>query len=136
MDAFQDCDIIFWDEITMFHFAIIGGIDNLMRKAKGVPNKPFGVCVCVCVCVVVFPGDFRQCLPIVVGRAPLSETVERCILSAEFEPEVNFLTTTENMRILSAEVSREETLVLRQQADRCMSILLKKIFPIGQLYPK
>jgi hypothetical protein len=84
---------------------------------------------------------------------------------------VNFLTTTENMRILSAEVSREETLVLRQQAqlllrigsgynlqdgvgvenirlltqnvvayypdnDRCMSILLKKIFPIGQLYPK
>ena len=123
-------------------------------------------------CAVVFSGNFRQCLPIVVGRAPLSETVERYILSAEFEPEVNFLTTTENMRILSAEVSREETLVLRQQAqlllrigsgynlqdgvgvenirlltqnvvaycpdndDRCMSILLKKIFPIGQLYPK
>ena len=48
MDAFQDCDIIFWDEITMSPFSIIGGVDNLMRKAKGVPNKPFGVCVCGC----------------------------------------------------------------------------------------
>jgi hypothetical protein len=45
MDAFQDCDITFWDEITMSPFSIIGGVDNLMRKAKGVSNKPFGVCV-------------------------------------------------------------------------------------------
>ena len=96
--------------------SIISGVDNLMRKAKGVPNKPFGGSV------VVFSGDFRQCLPIVVGRAPLSETFERCILSAEFEPEVNFLTTTENMRILSAEVSREERLVLRQQAQLLLRI--------------
>jgi hypothetical protein len=110
--------------------------------------------------VVVFSGDFRQCLPIVVGRTPLPQIVKRCILSAEFEPEMNFLTMTENMRILSAEVSREETLVLRRQAQlllligsgyylqdgvsveninvnayypdnvRCMSTFLKKIFPI------
>ena len=73
-------------------------------------------------CAVVFSGNFRQCLPIVVGRAPLSKTVERCIIGAEFEPEVNFLTTTENMRILSAEVSREETLVLRQQAQLLLRI--------------
>ena len=26
----------------MSPFSIIGGVDNLMRKAKGVPNKPFG----------------------------------------------------------------------------------------------
>ena len=64
--------------------SIISGVDNLMRKAKGVPNKPFGGCV------VVFSGDFRQCLPIVVGRAPLSEIVKRCIPSAEFEPEIDF----------------------------------------------
>ena len=96
--------------------SIISGVDNLMRKAKGVPNKPFGGCV------VVFSGDFRQCLPIVVGRAPLSEIVKRCIPSAEFEPEVNSLTMTENMRILSAEVSREETLVLRQQAQLLLRI--------------
>ena len=109
--------------------------------------------------VVVFSGDFRLCLPIVVGRAPLPEIVKRCILSVEFEPEVNFLTMMENMRILSAEVSMEETLVLRRHAQlllrigsgynlqdgvsveninvnayypdnvRCMSIMLKKIFP-------
>ena len=42
------CDIIFWDEITMSPFSIIGGVDNLMRKAKGVPNKPFGGWVCGC----------------------------------------------------------------------------------------
>ena len=53
MDAFQDCDIIFWDEITMSPFSIIGGVDNLMRKTlmrktKGVPNKPFGGCLCGC----------------------------------------------------------------------------------------
>jgi hypothetical protein len=29
----------------MSPFSIIGGVDNLMRKAKGVSNKPFGVCV-------------------------------------------------------------------------------------------
>jgi hypothetical protein len=67
MDAFQDCDIIFWVEITMSPLSIISGVDNLMRKAKGVPNKPFGGWV------VVISGDFRHCLPIIVGRSPLAE---------------------------------------------------------------
>ena len=34
--------------LTMSPFSIIGGVDNLMRKAKGVPNKPFGGWVCGC----------------------------------------------------------------------------------------
>jgi hypothetical protein len=34
MDAFQDCDIIFWDEITMSPLSIISGVDNLMRRPK------------------------------------------------------------------------------------------------------
>jgi hypothetical protein len=42
MDAFQDCDIIFWNEITTSPLSIISGVDNLMRKAKSVSNKPFG----------------------------------------------------------------------------------------------
>ena len=89
----RDCDIIFWDKITMTPKSIITAVDILLRFEKKCDN-PFGGCV------VVLSGDFRQCLPVVTKGPTLEEVYQRSVLCALFANDIQFLKLTENMRIL------------------------------------
>ena len=82
-----------------------------MRKVKERDDKPFGGCT------VLFSGDFRQCLLIVKGNPTIGEVFQRCILSSSFINGIQFLTMTENMRILSSNHSPEELTLLKTQSE-------------------
>ena len=50
--------------------SVILRVDKLLREEKK-KNVPFGGCV------VVFSGDFRQCLPVVLNNPSMSDVYER-----------------------------------------------------------
>ena len=110
-EVLANCDFIVWDEVTMSPLSVIDGVDQLMRKVKERDDKPFGGCT------VLFSGDFRQCLLIVKGNPTIGEVFQRCILSSSFINGIQFLTMTENMRILSSNHSPEELTLLKTQSE-------------------
>ena len=91
----RNCDVIFWDEITMTPASVVEGVDMLLRDIKG-QNESFGGCV------VVFSGDFRQCLPVILDNPSLEDVFRRSILCCSFISKIKFLKLTDNMRILSS----------------------------------
>ena len=110
----KDADIIIWDEITMTPKSVVLGVDKLLREEKK-KNVPFGGCV------VVFSGDFRQCLPVVLNSPSMSVVHERSFLCLPYIQEVKFLKLTENMRIMFA-VRPEDRAEKQRQADALLKI--------------
>jgi hypothetical protein len=115
-EVLANCDFIVWDEVTMSPLSVIDGVDQLMRKVKERDDKPFGGCT------VLFSGDFRQCLLIVKGNPTIGEVFQRCTLSSSFINGIQFLTMTENMRILSSNHSPEQLTLLKTQSEFLLDI--------------
>ena len=90
-EEIKNCDLILWDEVSMSHKYMIEAVDRMMRDlCKN--NLPFGGKV------VVFAGDFRQTLPIIVG-ADMSRSVYVCFKnSRELWPLVEKFSLAQNMR--------------------------------------
>ena len=90
-EALKNCDLILWDEVSMAHKYMIEAVDRMMRDLCQI-NLPFGGKV------VVFAGDFRQTLPIIVG-ADLSRAVYVCFKnSRDLWPLVEKFSLAQNMR--------------------------------------
>ena len=60
------------DEVTMLHRFQVEALDRTLRDLMDKPNAPFGGKI------IILAGDFRQCLPIVVG-ANRAQIVNSCI---------------------------------------------------------
>jgi hypothetical protein len=56
----QAASIIIWDEASMTKRQAVEALDKSMRDIMDIPNLPFGGKT------VIFGGDFRQILPIVL----------------------------------------------------------------------
>lgn len=51
---------------------------------------------------VIFSGDFRQCLPIILEDLPMNELYENCILNSQFANHLILLKLTDNIRLLNS----------------------------------
>lgn len=60
------------DEVTMLHRFQLEALDRTLRDLMEKPNAPFGGKI------IILAGDFRQCLPIVVG-GNRAQIVQSCI---------------------------------------------------------
>jgi PIF1-like helicase len=68
----READLIIWDEAPMQHHHIHEAVDRSFKDIRGCEDKPFGGLT------VVFGGDFKQILPVIVkGLWP--EIVRACI---------------------------------------------------------
>ncbi|KAG0678372.1 hypothetical protein C6P42_000519, partial [Pichia californica] len=56
----KNADVIFWDKITITSSTVCCAVKSLMKEVKD-SDELFGGCI------VVFFGDFRQCLPVVIN---------------------------------------------------------------------
>ncbi|KAK6021322.1 hypothetical protein OSTOST_13005 [Ostertagia ostertagi] len=92
-NTLRNVDLMIWDEAPMASRYAIEAVDRTMRDALGV-DKPFGGKV------MLFGGDFRQILPVVLqgGR---SATVGRCLKKSPLWRHVVTMTLTINMRLQS-----------------------------------
>lgn len=88
---FRDVHVIIWDEIVMAHRHCIEALDKTLRDIMG-NDLPFGGKV------VLFPGDFRQILP-VVPCGSRGQIVDGCFRSSALFNNFSPLQLTENMRL-------------------------------------
>jgi hypothetical protein len=84
---------IFWDESPMLHKNVFEAVDKTFRHLMDSPNIPFGGKV------VVFGGDFRQTLPIVVHGTESDIVNASMKKSAAIWSHVAILKLTKNLRI-------------------------------------
>ena len=110
----KDADIIIWDEITMTPKSVILAVDKLLSEEKK-RNIPFSGCV------VVFSGDFRQCLSVVLNNPSMPDVYERSFLCLPYIQDVKFLKLTENMRNMFA-VRPEDCAEKQRQAYALLKI--------------
>lgn len=92
-DAIRETSLIIWDEAPMASRFAIEAVDRTMRDALG-DDRPFAGKI------VLFGGDFRQILPVVVGGRR-AQTVGRCLKRSPLWRNVVTLHLTINMRLRS-----------------------------------
>jgi hypothetical protein len=94
----RSTDLVIWDEAPMQHRHIHEAVDRTFQDIRH-SDKPFGGLT------IVFGGDFKQILPVVVkGSRP--QIVGACIQKSHLWRSVKVLKLTENMR-LNTEVEAE-----------------------------
>nr|XP_027067427.1 uncharacterized protein LOC113693039 [Coffea arabica] len=86
----QQAKLIIWDEAPMTHRAGIEGVDRLLRDLMD-NSELFGSKV------MVFGGDFRQVLPVVV-KGSKSDFIEASLIKSYIWPHLQKLKLKENMR--------------------------------------
>jgi PIF1-like helicase/Helitron helicase-like domain at N-terminus len=85
-------DLVIWDEAPMQHRHIHEAVDRTFKDIRHCEDKPFGGLT------VVFGGDFKQILPVIVkGSRP--EIVGACIQRSRLWGCVKVLKLTENMHV-------------------------------------
>jgi hypothetical protein len=85
-------DLVIWDEAPMQHRHIHEAVDRTFKDIRNCEDKPFGGLT------VVFGGDFKQILPVIVkGSRP--QIVGACIQRSQLWRSVKVLKLTENMRL-------------------------------------
>ena len=95
-EVLKKADLIVWDEAPMQNKNIMDYVDRLLRDLKSKPNKPFGGAT------VVFGGDFKQCLPVVLHGKKV-DILTASMLAWPLWSKVKILQLTENMRVKSHE---------------------------------
>lgn len=97
----RSASLIIWDEAPMQHRFVFQAVDRALRDITGCDSVPFGGKV------VVFGGDFRQTLPVVIRGSP-SQIVDACLCSNnDIWPHVRVLRLTTNMRLLQNPTAEE-----------------------------
>src|SRR6202522_511973 len=71
-DLIRITDLVIWDEALMQHRHIHEAVDRTFRDLRGCEDKPFGGLT------VVFGGDFKQILPVIV-KGSRAQIVGACL---------------------------------------------------------
>ncbi|CAA7014728.1 unnamed protein product [Microthlaspi erraticum] len=112
----KQASLIIWDEAPMMSKYCFEALDRSLRDVIGnVDNKPFvGK-------VVVFGGDFRQVLPVIVnaGRA---EIVLASLNSSYLWEHCKVLKLTKNMRLFNSSLNAEEAKEISDFSDWLLDV--------------
>ena len=90
-DLIRSTDLVIWDEAPMQHRHIHEAVDRTFQDIRH-SDKPFGGLT------VVFGGDFKQILPVIV-KGSRAQIVGACIQRSRLWRSVKVLKLTENMRL-------------------------------------
>src|SRR6201996_7208468 len=85
-------DLVIWDEAPMQNRHVHEAVDRTFRDILRCNNKPFGGLS------VVFGGDFKQILPVIV-KGSRAEIVGACLQRSRLWQDIKFLKLTSNMRL-------------------------------------
>ena len=91
----RDAKLILWDEAVMANRRMFEAVERSLKQYLG-NETPFGGKL------MVFGGDFRQILPVVV-RGTAAQTVAACINKAYFWRHVRCMRLIKNMRVQNLE---------------------------------
>ncbi|XP_050064218.1 uncharacterized protein LOC126553074 [Aphis gossypii] len=91
----RDCVFIVWDEASMSHKSSVEALDRTLRDLRNKNTLMGG-------CTVLFFGDFRQILPVVV-RGTRADEVNASLKRSYIWPDITKLKLKTNMRILSSD---------------------------------
>ncbi|XP_025409936.1 uncharacterized protein LOC112683234 [Sipha flava] len=91
----RDCVFIVWDEASMTHKSSVEALDRTLRDLRNKNTLMGG-------CTVLFSGDFRQILPVVV-RGTRADKVNASLKRSYIWPDITKLKPKTNMRILSSD---------------------------------
>lgn len=94
----KKADLIIWDEISMQHKHCVETVDRSLQHICG-SAEPFGGRG------VIFAGDFRQTLPIVVGGT-MYDQMKSCLKSSYIWPRLNIFALAENLRLKALSLQR------------------------------
>ncbi|XP_010489748.1 PREDICTED: ATP-dependent DNA helicase PIF1-like [Camelina sativa] len=101
-ELFQEAKLIIWDETPMMSKYCFETLDRSLRDImRDSEDKPFGGKV------IIFGGDFRQILPVIVG-AGREQIVNSSLNSSYLWNHCKVLRLTRNMRLLQ-NITRNET---------------------------
>ena len=95
--------LIIWDEAPMAHKFAFEAVDRTFRDLTKV-DKPFGGII------IVFGGDFRQILPVVI-RGTRGQIVDACLKRSHLWRHVNIMCLTINMRIQQSQDDEQKQFV-------------------------
>src|SRR6202789_1450016 len=90
-DLIRSTDLVIWDEAPMQHRHIHEAVDRTFQDIRR-SDKPFGGLS------VVFGGDFKQILPVIV-KGSRAQIVGACIQRSHLWRSIKVLKLTENMRL-------------------------------------
>jgi hypothetical protein len=90
-EVLRECKIIVWDECTMAHYKSMEAINATLKDIRRNDSLMGGT-------VVIFSGDFRQILPVVVDGTPADE-IKACLKTSPLWRHTRTLTLTQNMRV-------------------------------------
>ena len=91
-------DLVIWDEAPMQHRHIHEAVDRSFRDIRRCEEKAFGGLT------VVFGGDFKQILPVIV-KGSRAEIVGACVQRSRLWQLMKVLKLKENMRLNTQEVA-------------------------------
>ncbi|XP_060846341.1 uncharacterized protein LOC132926006 [Rhopalosiphum padi] len=91
----RDCVFIVWDEASMSHKSSVEALDRTLRDLRNKNTLMGG-------CTVLFSGDFRQILPVVV-RGTRADKVNASLKRSYIWSDITKLKLKTNMRILSSD---------------------------------
>jgi hypothetical protein len=87
----RECSLIVWDECTMANKLSIEALDRTLRDIRQSDETMGGL-------TVMFSGDFRQTLPVVV-RGTRADEINASLKRSVLWPTINRLSLTVNMRV-------------------------------------
>ncbi|XP_023644880.1 uncharacterized protein LOC17896811 [Capsella rubella] len=112
----QEASLIVWDEAPMMSKFCFEALDKSFSNIiKNKDNKVFGGKV------VVFGGDFRQVLPVIIG-AGRAEIVMSALNASYLWDHCKVLKLTKNMRLLSGNLSAAEATEIQQFSDWLLAV--------------
>ena len=97
----QKTDLVIWDKAPMQHRHNMEAVDRSFRDILDIPHKPFGGIP------VVFGGDFRQILPVIV-QGSRGRTVGACIQRSVLWGNITVLHLLQNMRLNTTIVAERD----------------------------
>ncbi|KAL6580232.1 hypothetical protein OROMI_008256 [Orobanche minor] len=86
----RDAKVIIWDEASMAHRKSIEAFDSLLRDLME-NDIPFGGKT------IVFGGDYRQTVPIIIGGSR-SDTIDACLINSHLWCSIRKIHLLQNMR--------------------------------------
>lgn len=87
----NECEIIFWDEISMMHRNAIEAVNTTLKDIRNSDESMGGI-------LMILAGDFRQTLPI-VKRGTMADEIDACIKSSNLWGNIDCFQLKTNMRL-------------------------------------
>ena len=124
-ELMKAASVIIWDEISMVHKKLIEAVDAMLRDITKI-SQPFGSKV------VIFSGDFKQVLPVIV-LAGEQEIVRSTLPFSNLWSYIERFRLTQNMRLRRDTISDEEKEEITQFAIFLVQVGKGETEPIPNL---